>query len=1591
MGVFTMAQYTLSFDFIGSFTTDQPLLSIWYGGVKLSASFAETTSKSLTLTIDTDTTTFRHSELRFHFAKTGSEAGRSVTVSNIQIDGAALNTTHFTGSNIETNGSTIILNRGESADYETAAEIPDVSDNLPPIHGTEGAENLYGTQHDDVINGYGGNDRLYGNNGGDTITGGDGADVVAGGHGDDFLYGQEGDDKVYGGFDNDRLEGGAGNDLLLGEAGDDTIYGGIGNDTVNAGTGDDIVYGEDGDDRIYGGGGSRDEIYGGGGNDKMYAGEGDDYLDGGDGNDVIAGYAGDDTILGNSGNDFIDGGDGNDTMYGGIGDDNVYGKNGNDVLRAGDGEDNVFGNSNNDNVYGDAGDDSVFGGNEDDNVYGGADNDFVGGEDGTDRVEGNDGDDYVSGGLGSDIVLGGSGNDSLYAGGIDTYDVTLMQIADNTLIHNYHAQSVYKIVIGPVDFATAQSGASAQTINGVAGSLLSIESLAENTFIQEQLVEAGVADTWLSATDSGTEGQWEWNSGALDGAVFWDSGAVQNNSFANISGGSSNASQDNLRMLDNGQWQDESGSLNVQAYVVEWNFEDLIADTATNQLFGGVGDDKLFGASGNDTLKGEDGNDLLAGGDGNDSISGQNGNDSLFGGAGNDILSGGVGSDVVHGDAGDDIMFYDAADTFDGGSGFDTVRLESYDNGVVDFSNMDNVERIALDNYQGRAGANTLTLSYSDIADISGGNELYISADLGLDIVTISDLDTSTQYVTTTKVDNVFYEQYTNGSSTFFLEVGLVTADQAFAIDPVTTDSLSNSVDINTGSYLAKTTGIAFQTGNDVNTLQMLYEQGGTTRGISIFIENGELNLAAWNYAEENWGYKEVTVGVAANTRYTASMVLDGAFPANGTIEGFLNGSSIGTVNGVGNLYAHSGAIGIGEVADNTVANDTGLTATSEFVGIVQKLSQYNAAYSGVQLDALHDTLANGWLGVDPGDNAAPDLVDDTATAYSGTGVQIDVLANDTDADGDVLGVTGVGVATNGVVVLNPDGTVTYTANNGYTGADSFTYTVTDGTETSTATVNVTVEAPPTLGSPADIAGVISWYDANDVSTHIDANSDLVLEGLDDKGSDNLDALQGTTSRQPDVVTIDGDQWLSFDGDDGLDIANSSLINTASSYDGKSIAMSFRTGSDINSRQVLYEQGGGTRGLNMFIEGGDIYISGWNFRETVWSANVSDSISTNTAYVASLVYDGVAGTFTGYLNGSSLGTINALDLLYTHSGDIGIGAMNNGGYYVTDSDGGDGNYFTGHIGELVLYDNAISSSDRAALDQYLVDKWVTPPANAAFEDTPVLAAAEPEVVQSVTLMGNMQNDTLYGEAGNDLISGGDGLDTLRGYEGDDEISGDGGDDVITGDGKSLDESLYTYGGNDTLYGGDGNDQVYGGRGDDALYGDDGLDQLYGGSGDDTLNGGAGNDKLWGDSGNNFVTSGNDILNGGAGRDDLYGQDGDDTLLFGEGHDYLYGQAGADTFAAYETTGQDNDMAYAFDFSEVQGDKIDISALLSGYDELTDNISDFVNVAQGANTTIQVDRDGAGTQFGWDNVLRLQGNTSLSTDESQLISDGTLII
>ena len=152
--------------------------------------------------------------------------------------------------------------------------------------------------------------------------------------------------------------------------------------------------------------------------------------------------------------------------------------------------------------------------------------------------------------------------------------------------------------------------------------------------------------------------------------------------------------------------------------------------------------------------------------------------------------------------------------------------------------------------------------------------------------------------------------------------------------------------------------------------------------------------------------------------------------------------------------------------------------------------------------------------------NDQPKANDDALKAEEDTPVAtIDVLANDTDVDGDRLVVINATQGKNGSVTIGADSTLAYTPAGNFSGTDTFTYTLSDGKGgTGTAAVGVTVEpvndAPSITSGPVETTRVWASY-----TYHVEAKDP-------DAGDSLLYSLEGG----PEGMTIDEETGLTGAG-----------------------------------------------------------------------------------------------------------------------------------------------------------------------------------------------------------------------------------------------------------------------------------------------------------------------------------------------------------------------------------------------------------------------------------------------------------------------------
>ncbi|ELA9293888.1 tandem-95 repeat protein [Vibrio parahaemolyticus] len=140
------------------------------------------------------------------------------------------------------------------------------------------------------------------------------------------------------------------------------------------------------------------------------------------------------------------------------------------------------------------------------------------------------------------------------------------------------------------------------------------------------------------------------------------------------------------------------------------------------------------------------------------------------------------------------------------------------------------------------------------------------------------------------------------------------------------------------------------------------------------------------------------------------------------------------------------------------------------------------------------------------------DIVADKATVVEDTPTIIKVLGNDTfEGDGKVVSLDTNNGPANGTVSVNPDGSVTYTPNDNYHGADSFTYIVTSGGVSESTTVNVDV-------TPENDAPV-----AKDDTTITDEDTPVTIDVLPndtDVDGDKLSVESASVPKEQGTVEV---------------------------------------------------------------------------------------------------------------------------------------------------------------------------------------------------------------------------------------------------------------------------------------------------------------------------------------------------------------------------------------------------------------------------------------------------------------------------------------
>lgn len=981
------------------------------------------------------------------------------------------------------------------------------------------------------------------------------------------------------------------------------------------------------------------------------------------------------------------------------------------------------------------------------------------------------------------------------------------------------------------------------------------------------------------------------------------------------------------------------------------------------------------------TINGGNGNDVLGGSSGNDTLNGGTDNDSLFGAAGDDTLNGGTGDDVYYynlGDGSDTIIETSGTDSivFGPGIGFDDLTLS--------ISGSDLLIAIA---------GETITIANHFAADLSGRVESILFDDA-------STFDLASYGIDPELADDVFY-----GEEDSELMGNVLLNDVAG-----TGDTLS----VVPGTITTANGGTVTMGANGKFTYQGAANFHGTeTFSYVVNDNNGGSSTASVTLHIANVNDDPVAVDDAFSGN--EDEVISGSLLSNDTdVDGDTLTTMAQTI-----VTANGGTVTIN--ADGTFSY-IGAANFHGTDGFNYKAYDGNGGHSMAAV-----TIAVAAV------NDAPVAQDDHFTGLRNHDILGNVLAGDTDIDGDVLSVEGGTFATanGGTVILNTDGSFAYTPVSGFYGTDSFDYTALDGQGgTATGTVNLTVDLDP---------------------------SESIV------GTENGETLTGTNGND-EIFGLGGDDILY--GDDGIlggGTQDKAFADTVAMPNLKE---------KVNIENLVPS---GTAALG--INAGNLSVD--------YDATASITFRKGYAgYSNSFGSFGIAADGTIVSTSMEWANVKTAGIDVTHQIDLPVGADGGSfGFFIIANGNNTNNGYTGldvtGDGKLSFVYDYGKSTQRAA-------KVTDPGAKISlvYNDGVITKVLKGDVffttdrgdaaglnkdnkVHVVSGLLDTNNLTLDPKAADlaskpvsftkngmtisaltgTLIASGDKVGVKSTASSSALISGNeavhvalsqGAEKVIfslsdiSGNGTGIDFKVYLNGSTtpvsyehaiatsvsggkldillDSAAFGGGvitavsiSSVANSGLGVETFYINNILAHIPGGLDTNTLRigfedlinlGDADYEDVLFDLDINPITThdtqgGNDFLDGGAGNDILYGEGGDDILVIGDGFDQAYGGVGADVFAL---TMIDSHVDKIHDFDASEGDSINVTDVLESYDPLADDIADFVRLVQsGGNTELQISANGDGNFVAAalivggtdDTVATLIANGALVADHSAL--------
>ncbi|MEL7357991.1 MAG: G8 domain-containing protein [Cyanobacteria bacterium J06560_6] len=192
-------------------------------------------------------------------------------------------------------------------------------------------------------------------------------------------------------------------------------------------------------------------------------------------------------------------------------------------------------------------------------------------------------------------------------------------------------------------------------------------------------------------------------------------------------------------------------------------------------------------------------------------------------------------------------------------------------------------------------------------------------------------------------------------------DTGLPGAGKGLKLNGTGRAEIKNSTDINLGIQPERSLSFWFKadeiTGS--NRKQVLYEEGGTVRGLNAYLVGDDLYVGGWNQPtgkESGWrgDWIKATNRIEADKWHHVAFTLDGSDTVqNGALTAYLDGNKLGSRRG-SQLWGHGDRVALGNIAQKTRFHDGIGSGSQGLNGTIDEVNIYNQVLSQGQVKELN-------------------------------------------------------------------------------------------------------------------------------------------------------------------------------------------------------------------------------------------------------------------------------------------------------------------------------------------------------------------------------------------------------------------------------------------------------------------------------------------------------------------------------------------------------------------------------------------------------------------------------------------------------------